>query len=148
MGGVFYSVALPCLKIAILLEWMQTFVATGTRNFFWYTCLFLILLQALFGVAVVIALNLVCVPYEAIYDFTIAGTCINKHTLEVTSATIHLFTDVTMVFLPQRVIWSLRMSLRKKLGVSIVFGLGLLYVSAPHRPTAVRRVYPTRGDRH
>jgi hypothetical protein len=125
MGGVFYSVVLPLLKVAILLEWMQTF-ASASRNYFWYICLALIALQTMFGIAVVVALNLVCIPFAASYDLTVAGKCFDKHNLEVTSATIHLFTDAVMVFLPQRVIWGLQMSIKRKLGVSIVFGLGLL----------------------
>ncbi|KXX79396.1 hypothetical protein MMYC01_204045 [Madurella mycetomatis] len=134
IGGVLYSVTLPLLKVAILLEWSQVFVAGGERNAFWWTCYALMALQILFGIAATVALNLVCIPYEAIYDFTVAGQCFDKHNLEVASSIIHLSTDVIMVFLPQRVIWGLQMSLKKKLGVSVVFGLGLLAcVSAAFR---------------
>ncbi|KAK0716294.1 hypothetical protein B0H67DRAFT_582799 [Lasiosphaeris hirsuta] len=126
VGGVFYSVTLPLLKVAILLEWTELFVPRGTRNYFWYTCYTLMAIQALFGIAAVVALNLICIPYKAIYDFTVAGRCFNKHNMDLTSACIHLATDVIMVFLPQRVIWGLQLSLRKKLGVSVVFSLGLL----------------------
>ena len=105
---------------------MQLFVPRGTKNFFWYTCFGLIAIQAMFGIATVVALNLVCIPYTAIYDFRVAGKCFDKHNLEVASASIHLATDAIMVVLPQKVIWGLQLSLKKKLGVSVVFSLGLL----------------------
>lgn len=125
IAGVLYSVVLPCLKIAILLEWMEMF--TVTRNVFWWICVFLIFLQTTFSIVIIVMLNLVCIPNASIYDLTVAGECnLDKHAMELASASLHLFTDVVMLFLPQKVIWGLNMSVKKKLGVAGVFGLGVL----------------------
>ncbi|KAK3382593.1 hypothetical protein B0T24DRAFT_645274 [Lasiosphaeria ovina] len=146
IGGVLYSVTLPLLKVAILLEWTQMFVPRGTRNAFWWTCWALIGVQVLFGIAAVVALNLVCVPYRAIYDFTVPGKCYNKHTVDLASASVHLLTDVIMLVLPQRVIWGLQLSLRKKLGVSVVFSLGLLALVSAICRLQVTVTYATAQD--
>ncbi|KAI3319525.1 hypothetical protein HD806DRAFT_548088 [Xylariaceae sp. AK1471] len=126
IGGVLYSVTLPLLKASILLEWTRLFVPLGTRNVFWWLCNGLVVIQLSFLVASVFALCFTCIPYQRIWDFTIAGKCIDKSALEITSATIHLASDLVILALPQKVIWSLHMSWRKKLGVSVIFSLGIL----------------------
>ncbi|TRX93590.1 hypothetical protein FHL15_005562 [Xylaria flabelliformis] len=83
-------------------------------------------IQLSFLVASVFALSLACVPYQKIWDFTIPGKCIKKSELEITSAAIHFASDIVILILPQKVIWSLQMSLKKKFGVSIIFSLGVL----------------------
>ncbi|KAI1173242.1 hypothetical protein F4777DRAFT_458345 [Nemania sp. FL0916] len=126
IGGVLYSVALPLLKASILLEWTRLFVPRGTRNTFWWLCMTLVGIQLSFLVASVFALCFTCIPYQKIWDFTVPGHCIKKSDLEITSATIHFASDIIILILPQKVIWSLQMSLKKKLGVSFIFSLGVL----------------------
>ncbi|KAI0532707.1 hypothetical protein GGR58DRAFT_489199 [Xylaria digitata] len=126
IGGILYSVTLPLLKASILLEWTRLFVPQGTRNVFWWLCMALVGIQLSFLVASVFALCFTCVPYQKIWDFTIPGKCIKKSELEITSATIHFASDIIILVLPQKVIWSLHMSLKKKLGVSFIFSLGVL----------------------
>ncbi|KAI1349444.1 hypothetical protein F5Y01DRAFT_327351 [Xylaria sp. FL0043] len=126
VGGVLYSVALPLLKASILLEWTRLFVPQGTRNVFWWLCMTLTGIQLSFLIASVFALCFSCIPYQRIWDFTIPGQCIKKSELEITSAAIHFVSDIIILVLPQKVIWSLHMSLKKKLGVSFIFSLGVL----------------------
>ncbi|RSM00803.1 hypothetical protein CEP52_008889 [Fusarium oligoseptatum] len=78
------------------------------------------------NIAIIVALNLQCTPHEAIWDFRVEGKCFNLFHLQVSSATIHLICDITIMLLPQRVIWKLNMGWKKKLGVSVIFSLGLL----------------------
>ncbi|TLD24100.1 hypothetical protein PspLS_06955 [Pyricularia sp. CBS 133598] len=145
IAGVLYSVVLPCLKIAILLEWMEMF--TVQRNMFWWTCVFLIFLQTTFSVVLIVMLNFVCIPNASIYDLTVAGECnLDKHSMELGSASLHLFTDVVMLFLPQKVIWGLNMSVKKKLGVAGVFGLGVLAVISAINRVAVTVTYAGASD--
>ncbi|KAH8160187.1 hypothetical protein CIB48_g8066 [Xylaria polymorpha] len=126
IGGVLYSVTLPLLKASILLEWTRLFVPQGTRNVFWWLCVILVGIQLSFLVASVFALSFSCTPYQRIWDFTVIGKCIKKSELEITSAAIHFASDIVILILPQKVIWSLHMSLKKKLGVSVIFSLGVL----------------------
>lgn len=122
---------LAMLKIGILLEWCRVFVPKGTErsSYFWWCSTTVIMAQACFGAAAIFLLNFQCVPHKAIWDFTITKkTCLPLNALQLTSATIHLVSDVTIFLLPQRIIWTLNMSLRKRLGVAVVFSLGALYV--------------------
>lgn len=126
--GVCYSFVLPLLKIAIMIEWIRLFIPQGTRTsspIFW-GCIFVSFVQVSAGIATIVALNLQCIPHQRIWDFTIEGECFDLHKLQVASATIHLVCDIIMILLPQHIIWTLRMSWQKRMGVSFVFGLGLL----------------------
>jgi hypothetical protein len=46
--------------------------------------------------------------------------------LQLLSANIHIFSDVAIFLLPQKIIWNLNMSLQRRLGIEVVFGLGAL----------------------
>lgn len=128
--GVFYSIVLPVLKITILVEWCRMFAPQGHRSkgYFWWGSVAVIFVQITSGIGIVISLNLQCIPHSAIWDITIQATskCFDLYKLQVGSASIQLISDVAILLLPQQVIWSLKMSWRKRAGVSVIFGLGLL----------------------
>ncbi|KAI2622426.1 hypothetical protein GGR54DRAFT_63514 [Hypoxylon sp. NC1633] len=145
-AGVFYSITLPLIKIAILTEWIRMLVPRGTRNAFMWICYGLIASQAMAMVAIVFALCFVCIPYEKIWDFTLPGHCFPKMHVDVGAAIVHLCTDLAMLILPQKVIWSLQMSLRKKLGVSIFFSLGILACISASFRLAVTLTYASAPD--
>ncbi|KAI1372416.1 hypothetical protein F4677DRAFT_449534 [Hypoxylon crocopeplum] len=145
-GGVFYSITLPLIKISILTEWTRMLVPRGTRNTFLWICYGVIASQAMAMVSIVFALCFVCIPYEKIWDLTLPGHCINKLNIDIGAAAVHLCTDLIILVLPQKVIWSLQMSFRKKLGVSVFFSLGILAcISAAFR-LAVTVTYATEPD--
>lgn len=74
----------------------------------------------------VTAVFLECRPYDAIWKFTVPNpTCIDKGALEISTASMHLIFDVLVLLLPQKVIWSLQMSFKQKIGVSIMFSVGM-----------------------
>ncbi|KAH8689592.1 hypothetical protein BGW36DRAFT_412363 [Talaromyces proteolyticus] len=125
--GVCYSIILPLLKVSILVEWLRVFSPRGSRykGLFWWGCIIVIFVQSASGVAIAIALNFQCTPHKKIYDFSVHGTCWELYKVQVSSASIQLASDVAIMLLPQHVIWKLKMSWQKRLGVSIVFGFGL-----------------------
>ncbi|ELQ41208.1 hypothetical protein OOU_Y34scaffold00290g5 [Pyricularia oryzae Y34] len=105
------------------------------------------LVYTTFSIVIIVMLNLVCIPNASIYDLTVAGECnLDKHAMELASASLHLFTDVVMLFLPQKVIWGLNMSVKKKLGVAGVFGLGVLAVISAINRVAVTVTYADAAD--
>ncbi|KAF7558193.1 hypothetical protein G7Z17_g19 [Cylindrodendrum hubeiense] len=126
--GVCYSFVLPLLKIAILVEWCRVFVLPGSKakSVFFWGCVVVIFIQITANIAIVVALNMQCTPHSAIWDFTIESKCWELFKLQVASASIHLICDVAIFLLPQRMIWTLKMTWRKRLGISIIFGLGLV----------------------
>ncbi|KAF3077642.1 hypothetical protein CFAM422_000185 [Trichoderma lentiforme] len=129
--GVFYSLVLPLLKVAIMVEWVRLFVPTSkTKSFFFWGAVIISIVQIGAGIAIIIALNLQCTPHERIWDFTVPGTCWNLYTLQVISASVQLGSDVAMFCLPQHTIWTLQMTWQKRLGVAAIFGMGILAIVA------------------
>ncbi|KAJ9143510.1 Integral membrane protein PTH11 [Pleurostoma richardsiae] len=125
--GCSYSAVLPLLKTAILLDWCRIFVAADRfKNFFWWGCMFIIGVQVTWGIACIILLNMQCVPHAAIWKFYLPSKCYDLNKVMLTSASVQVFTDWSMVLLPQRIIWGLQMNWQKKVGVSVIFGVGLL----------------------
>ncbi|CAI7633259.1 unnamed protein product [Penicillium glandicola] len=108
----------------------RMFAPRGRRSegYFWWGCVVVIFIQIASGTGIVISLNMQCIPHSAIWDITILATskCFDLYKLQVASASIQLISDVAILLLPQQVIWSLKMTWRKRMGVSIIFGLGLL----------------------
>ncbi|KAI0975977.1 hypothetical protein F4678DRAFT_415428 [Xylaria arbuscula] len=113
------------LKVAILLDWIRIFVPAGVRNLFFWTCQVVMWLNILWHISLIITVNLSCIPYNAIWDLTIRGKCFDKKKIDVAAAVFVLTTDVLILILPHKVIWDLHMSVKKKVGVSAVFCLGI-----------------------
>ena len=126
MASQFYTVAIPLIKTAIMVEWIRVFVPSSIRNWFWWVCVLVMVVQLGFGAAAVIAESFVCIPYEKIWYFWLPGKCFNQHHIEITSAAVQIFSDVAILILPQKTIWGLQMSWQKRLGISALFSLGLM----------------------
>ncbi|KAH7464404.1 hypothetical protein FOMA001_g17537 [Fusarium oxysporum f. sp. matthiolae] len=125
--GCCYSVVLPLIKTAILLDWSRVFVPSDKRRSpLWWGCIVLGGLQCVWGITCIILLNMQCIPHRAIWEFYVPSKCYNLPSVMLGSATVQVVTDVAMVLLPQRTIWALNMNWQKKLGVSVIFGVGLI----------------------
>ncbi|KAI2618365.1 hypothetical protein GGR54DRAFT_640491 [Hypoxylon sp. NC1633] len=122
-----YGAALLPTKIAILLEWLRIFVPRGTRNAFSRACCALIWANVLFYTSAAFALNLSCIPRQKIWDHSVQGQCMVDMNALVAALTImNLMSNIFILLLPQKVIWGLQIRKSKKLGISIVFAIGLL----------------------
>ncbi|PGH16758.1 hypothetical protein AJ80_05073 [Polytolypa hystricis UAMH7299] len=148
--SVCYSILMPCLKVAILLEWCRVFVPKGMhlKSWFWWGCMAVIFLQVTGSIAIVIALNLQCKPHSAIWDITLQtpGACWSIVPLTIFSATLHVVCDLAIFLLPQHLIWSLHMPWQKRLGVSGICGLGALACVAAIFRFTVTIAYGTLED--
>ncbi|KUI74339.1 hypothetical protein VM1G_09892 [Cytospora mali] len=126
---------------AILLEWIGIFLPNGghRRSLFFWACHFIMWSNIVYCIVVLVLVNLSCVPYEYLWNRTIeGGYCrIDTAYTSLSAACFAFSTDITILFIPQRVIWTLNMSRRRKLGVSVVFTLGIAACTA----SVVRLVY-------
>ena len=126
VGSTIYGIVQSILKTAILLEWTRLFVPTGVRNFFWWTCYTTIFLNVLFYFICTFLEIFACSPRSKQWNLMLPGKCIDVGTLNIVSASLNFVMDVIIFLLPQRVIWGLHMSNQKKLGVAILFAMGIL----------------------
>lgn len=87
-------------------------------------------LQCVWGLLCIILLNMQCRPHEAIWKFYLPSKCYSLPDVMLTSACVQVASDIIMFVLPQRIIWHLQMTWQKKLGISVIFGAGILSVHA------------------
>lgn len=100
------------VRQAILLQWITIFVPKGTRNLFFWTCHVVFWVNTVFYITTGVLI---------IVDQRSGG-----EGLSLASACVNMIIDIIILFLPQKVIWSLHMSNARKVGISAVFSLGVL----------------------
>ncbi|KAH8157794.1 hypothetical protein CIB48_g10455 [Xylaria polymorpha] len=127
-GILVYFVTMALIKPAIVLEWKRLFVPRGTRNAFWWTCWIVAILNFIASIVMLFLNVFACNPREAFWNPLVEGTCTGALATIYIAPIINLIVDIVILVLPQRVIWGLHLSWHKKIGVSFLFGLGILAV--------------------
>lgn len=114
------------MKWAILWEWIRIFVPLPRRNAFYWTCQVMIAINIIFYVVAIVITAVACTPYRRNWDKTVPGTCLDMKIITLSVVAINFAIDISILALPQKVIWGLQMSTRRRIGVSIVFAIGLM----------------------
>lgn len=120
-------------KLAILLLYRRVFLPQRGGFFDWVLRLFMLIL-GLFYFATTIVKIWECSPRARIWDKSIPGTCIDIPALLNTSGLFNMVTDVLILLVPVKSVWNLHMTRKRKLGVILVFTVGLTYVVEHNRP--------------
>ncbi|KJZ73121.1 hypothetical protein HIM_07505 [Hirsutella minnesotensis 3608] len=142
---IFYGLTMLLAKTAILLEWTRIFVPRVHNSFYW-ACRLVTAFNVCLYVAVLTASVLYCIPAEKVWRRWIPGRCLNRRLVDVNVAVFNFVIDVVILALPQRVIWTLNTNFARKIGVSVIFSVGLLACACAFARTwlVVRLDY--RGD--
>ncbi|KAI1164594.1 hypothetical protein F5B18DRAFT_660943 [Nemania serpens] len=141
LGSVTFGLNIAFLKIAILLDWLRTFVPTGTRNTLFWMLVGLIASNAVFYFIGTFIEAFQCPPEDVGIKCPIDVVKYN-----VASGIINVVSDLTILIAPHWVIWNLNLSKARKMGVSLLFLIGFLATgSAIARVIYVSRAYST-GD--
>ncbi|KAH7131786.1 hypothetical protein B0J11DRAFT_520121 [Dendryphion nanum] len=136
--GLSYCLVMIPLKTAILLEWNRIFALHRTNAPLFWISMFLIVLNVGSYFSGLFSLIFACIPVEKSWHFWLAGKCIDRRTRDVFNAAVNLIVDIFVFVLPQRILWKLHMSQRRKVGISVVFSVGLLVIAL-----AAGRLYST-----
>jgi len=84
----------------------------------------LIIFCVLLSIPSMLVEALACIPAVANWDPTISGRCVEYRDFWISSMALELALDVVILGFPVREVFKLQMSLKKKLGVSLIFLLG------------------------
>jgi hypothetical protein len=115
------------LKAAILLDLIRIFSPKGQRGAFFWTCHICIWLNVIFYTTCTFLEIFACQPREKLWNKLLpGGKCINSNALTLASGIINLPSDLVIFILPQRIIWNLHLSRRKRFGISTIFAVALL----------------------
>ncbi|KAI1151683.1 hypothetical protein F4825DRAFT_476794 [Nemania diffusa] len=125
LNRTFYSFSIWFVKNAILLDWIQLFVPLNKNTFYWL-CVTLIVTNSGLYISTIFTTHFGCTPREKAWEPWRPGHCISTHTADTFAVSFNLFIDLFMLFLPQRVIWKLHARTGWKIGISLIFSLGVL----------------------
>lgn len=128
VGQVTWAVAVTFIRASVLALYIRIF---RTRSFR-MTCYVVHGMNAAFGAATILGACLICQPLSYNWDHSIrGGYCGDQRSLDLFIGIFNLIMDVTVVVLPMPVLWGLQMAMGKKLVLSGMFGLGIMYVHFP-----------------
>lgn len=128
-----YIIILLLTKAAILLQWLHLFVPSGTRNTFFWICYAVLCINTLFYASMFFVHILQCRPIRAAWDPMVLGKCLGFENgsvltgeMGIVAGSINVASDTLILILPHKVIRGLQLNRKKKLGVSVVFAVGVL----------------------
>ena len=121
-----YKVVIGFNKLAFLLLYHRVFVT----RWFQRLCKITILVVVLGTLSFVLATIFQCLPIAASWDKHVRGRCINNSPFRWSWAGYNLATELLIVFMPAKVIWGLNMDRIKKIGLVVLFMVGLFICAA------------------
>ncbi|KAI1256205.1 hypothetical protein MGN70_002367 [Eutypa lata] len=123
---VLYEATMMAIKVAILKDWARIFAPRGTRNTtFTWICYVMLGINVVYYIAAILVSSFSCVPHEKIWNRLLPGQCIDAKVVLICSASVNVVSDLLILVLPQKTIWSLRLSTKKKIGISFFFTTGV-----------------------
>jgi hypothetical protein len=101
---------------------MQIFMPVREPVAMWWTCVFLIGANFIFYLVSTFLEIFACQPIEKAWDPLVTeGRCIDILRLNVIASSVNTVSDVTILVLPQLIIWRLNTSWRVRSGISLIF---------------------------
>ncbi|KAI8231461.1 Satratoxin biosynthesis SC1 cluster protein 4 [Colletotrichum sp. SAR 10_86] len=122
--GMLYLTALAFVKASILFLYLRIFPDEKFRRVLWCTQVFNLLLLIAFVGGTVGS----CQPIHYFWDGwtgEMKGQCINLNAFAMCHGALNVALDVWMLVLPATQVYDLRMPLMRKLGVMLMFGVGV-----------------------
>lgn len=139
------------MKAAILLEWMRIFIPRSVRNRYFWVAWFLIGFNTIFYIIAGFLVIYAVQPVPRNYNVLLPGTTpFNRMDIEILATVVNLFIDVGIFLLPQPIIWGLMLSKGRKIGLALMFSLGLLSIACAagrlHAQIHMEYPWPVIGD--
>lgn len=81
-----------------------------------------------FGFGTILQEFLLCRPFAKSWNPLLPGVCGSTSVTILAEAIINMLSDIAIITLPIPMVWQLQMTLRRKLIITTIFGLGSMYV--------------------
>ncbi|KAH7067024.1 hypothetical protein BKA63DRAFT_425415 [Paraphoma chrysanthemicola] len=116
-----YNISLTLAKISVLFQYMRIFTTRSTTRI----CNVLLVIVIVYGLWATLSAIFSCIPVNAFWDGTVKGKCLPKGPVWFVNAGINIATDFMIVLVPATLIRQLQLSARQKIGLYMVFMVGL-----------------------
>lgn len=121
LDQIFYKLTINLTKLSILFLYLRIF----SQRWFRLTCYACIILVAGYAIASILVTIFQCTPVARVFDKKLPGTCINITAFWYANAIYNILTDLVILASVPGVVWSLSLSTRQRMGLTMVFGLGI-----------------------
>lgn len=124
-GRPIYVFSTLCFKLAICISYLR--LTRGShketaRLAIWSGLVF----TALYNVTYIFTLLFACSPVAASWDYSIDGKCLAMAPYYYTTGVLTMVNDLVLFILPVPLVWRLQVDKRTKIGLSVMFLLGLI----------------------
>ena len=128
VNSLIYCVTVFLIKMAILLQYMTLFASARTKGFTYWASHGLIWTNAVFYVTIFFLIVFNCTPIDKTWHRIRpgGGRCWNTGAMYIAMAVFNTISDFAILLVPQRVVWRLKMSTKRKSGLSAIFLIGVV----------------------
>ncbi|MCJ1278210.1 hypothetical protein MMC21_006025 [Puttea exsequens] len=141
IGQLLWISSVSCLRASIIILYIHIFPVQKFR----IACSIVLGVNASYWLATVLAALLICQPVSA--QWTFQGKCGDQNSLDLFIGVFNLLIDVSVIVLPMPILWSLKLSTRKKLELSGIFGMGTIFcIVTLFRIIVVTWIKPDRSN--
>lgn len=124
--NIFYTTGYPVSRISLVLLYRRVFIQQWVKK----VCWFLIFCYTGYAIGSMIADFCQMIPVQSVWNPDVRATQqIDGKALFLANCGFNIATDFILLVLPLIVIWSMKSTRFHKLGLSAIFGLGVLTVS-------------------
>ncbi|KAF2744067.1 hypothetical protein M011DRAFT_480145 [Sporormia fimetaria CBS 119925] len=138
---IIWNTAVTMVRVSMLLFYIRIFSVSKLKPAFWIT----LGLNIAACLAICIAALTICRPFEQAYNPRPGGHCGNIVALQDFTGYWNLFADAAIVALPMPILWSLKMNTRRKIGLSIILGMGVIICIGTITRVILSAVYETNN---
>ncbi|KAM0285966.1 hypothetical protein ACHAQH_001154 [Verticillium albo-atrum] len=117
---MFYILTQVTAKVSILILFWRIFTTRWFRITVWCGATFLVTHGLLFLLLIVFQ----CLPVRAIWDKSLDAKCLNVTAIGWAGAIFSILEDIAILLLPITEVLKLQLTLKKKIAVCILFGIG------------------------
>lgn len=119
-----YNFSLLFIKLSILFQYLRIITSPGTRR----ACYAVIALVTLYGIETFFTGLFTCFPIAKFWNASLPGHCVHEPQLWFANAGLNIFSDLLLLLLSAFILKASTLGLKQKLWLTIVLGLGGLWV--------------------
>lgn len=129
VAWIIFGITIALLQVSLLLQYLQIFAPVRNNSLVVRLTYLAIWSTSIFHLITAFIMIFPCNPREKFWNMLITdGHCLDVDVVNIASSVINCVCDFVILLLPQGIIWKLQMPFRRKLGISAIFLVGLLYV--------------------
>ena len=121
LDQIFYKFTINLTKLSVLFLYLRIF----SQRWFRITCYACVAVVSAYTVACIFATIFQCTPVEYVFNKNIQGNCFNNTAFWYANAIYNIVTDFIILASVPGVVWSLSLSTRQRIGLTLVLGLGI-----------------------